>query len=192
MNAAELRIGQHFWKHYLCCRKPASLCIKNNVSYLILPWITQLTRGLIAWIKLKQNVFQDTSFVADSAIVDQSWPNGLQFLAIVSILYHRSPKKLLSWGKHQMNGCVSIQSFWRKCQNMVWYRWALDFSGPPFTNMVLTLFPAWISNHTSSKVLDEITYPFLNFNGATVEVKEWISNFFPHIIMDALTYPWWD
>ena len=27
---------------------------------------------------------------------------------------------------------------------------------------------------------DEITYPFLNFNGATVEVKEWISNFIPH------------
>ena len=32
-----------------------------------------------------------------------------------------------------------------------------------------------------SKVWDEITYPFLNFNGATVEVKEWISNFIPHI-----------
>ena len=26
---------------------------------------------------------------------------------------------------------------------------------------------------------DEITYPFLNFNGATVEVYEWISNFTP-------------
>ena len=26
---------------------------------------------------------------------------------------------------------------------------------------------------------DEITYPFLNFNGATVEVYEWISNFIP-------------
>ena len=28
----------------------------------------------------------------------------------------------------------------------------------------------WISNHMPSKVWDEITYPFLNFNGATVEV----------------------
>ena len=27
---------------------------------------------------------------------------------------------------------------------------------------------------------DEITYPFLNFNSATVEVWEWISNFTPH------------
>ena len=34
----------------------------------------------------------------------------------------------------------------------------------------LTLIPAWISNHMPGKVWDEITYPFLNFNGATVEV----------------------
>ena len=40
----------------------------------------------------------------------------------------------------------------------------------PFTNNGLTLIPAWISNHTPNKVWDEITYPFLNFNGCTVEV----------------------
>ena len=41
----------------------------------------------------------------------------------------------------------------------------------PFTNMVrLTLIPAWISNYIHYKMWDEITYPFLNFNGATVEV----------------------
>ena len=28
-----------------------------------------------------------------------------------------------------------------------------------------------------NKVFDEIINPFLNFNGATVEVYEWISNF---------------
>ena len=47
---------------------------------------------------------------------------------------------------------------------------------PPFTYLVLlnlpglTLIPAWISNHIHYKVWDEITYPFLNFNGCTVEV----------------------
>ena len=40
----------------------------------------------------------------------------------------------------------------------------------------------------SNKVGDGITYPFLNFNGATVEVKEWISNFIQHIAMDVITY----
>ena len=34
-------------------------------------------------------------------------------------------------------------------------------------------------------VWDEITYPFLNFNGATVEVKEWLSNF----ILQYFTIP---
>ena len=34
----------------------------------------------------------------------------------------------------------------------------------------LTLFPAAISNHIHYKVWDEITYPYLNFNGYTVEV----------------------
>ena len=29
---------------------------------------------------------------------------------------------------------------------------------------------AWISNYIHYKVWDEITYPFLNFNGCTVEV----------------------
>ena len=37
-----------------------------------------------------------------------------------------------------------------------------------------------------SKAWDEITYPFPNFNGATVEVWEWISNFIPHLMMDEL------
>ena len=39
---------------------------------------------------------------------------------------------------------------------------------------------------------DEITYPFLNFNGATVEVYEWISNFLPYFTGHAITYPCWD
>ena len=40
----------------------------------------------------------------------------------------------------------------------------------PFYLHGLTLILAWISNHMASKMWDEITYPFLNFNGATVEV----------------------
>ena len=61
-------------------------------------------------------------------------------------------------------------------------------SSSPFYEHGSTLIPACISNHMSSKVCDGITYSFLNFNGATVEVKEWISNFIPHIIMDVITY----
>ena len=41
-----------------------------------------------------------------------------------------------------------------------------------------------------SKVWDGITYPFQDFNGATVEVWEWISTFIPHFVMDVITYPY--
>ena len=40
----------------------------------------------------------------------------------------------------------------------------------PFYQQGLTLIPAWIGNYMPSKVWNEITYPFLNFNGYTVEV----------------------
>ena len=40
----------------------------------------------------------------------------------------------------------------------------------PFYQYGLTLIPAWISNHMPSKVWDWVTYPFLNFNSATIDV----------------------
>ena len=43
-----------------------------------------------------------------------------------------------------------------------------------------------------SAVWDEITSPFLNFNGCTVDVWERIRNFIPHFIMDEFTYACWD
>ena len=37
-----------------------------------------------------------------------------------------------------------------------------------------------------NKVWVEITFPFPNFNGATVDVWEWTSNFIPLFIMDEI------
>ena len=62
---------------------------------------------------------------------------------------------------------------------------------PYFTFITITVHQRhaalWISNRTPSKVWDEITYPFPNFNGATVEVWGWIGNFIPPFIMDVIT-----
>ena len=44
-----------------------------------------------------------------------------------------------------------------------------DVNAPWFEFSVLWT-PVWISNYIHYKVRDKITYPFLNFNGATVEV----------------------
>ena len=52
--------------------------------------------------------------------------------------------------------------------------------------------PSMESNYTHYNVRGEITYPFLYFNGATVEDYEWISNFTPHFIKHVITYPCWD
>ena len=43
-----------------------------------------------------------------------------------------------------------------------------------------------------SEVWGEITCPFPNFSGTTVEVWEWMSIFTPHFIMYVITYPCWD
>ena len=55
--------------------------------------------------------------------------------------------------------------------------------------LLLTRITAWVSNLVSSKVWDEITYPFPKFNGCTTEVWEWINNFTIHFIMDEITNP---
>ena len=47
----------------------------------------------------------------------------------------------------------------------------MDSSGPFYWDD-LTFIPARISNHFYYKVWNVITYPFLNFNGATVEFEE--------------------
>ena len=51
-------------------------------------------------------------------------------------------------------------------------KWAPD-PRQRISNLTLfyfTLIPAWISNYIHCNVWDEITYPFPNFNGATIQV----------------------
>ena len=51
------------------------------------------------------------------------------------------------------------------------------------------LIPAWRSNNIHHELWDEITYPFSNFNGATVEVWEWLSNFIVYSTEVVIIYP---
>ena len=47
---------------------------------------------------------------------------------------------------------------------------------------ILTSIPVYLSNYINYNVWYEITYPFPNFNGGTVEVWEWITS--SHILLD--------
>ena len=59
---------------------------------------------------------------------------------------------------------------WQSPRRYTWQRLQIEDNSSRFYWHGLTLIPAWISNHTPSKVRDEITYPFLNFDDCTVEV----------------------
>ena len=50
----------------------------------------------------------------------------------------------------------------------------------PFYPYWLTLISTWISNHMPSEMRDQITYPFPNFKGCTVEICEWMNYCIPH------------
>ena len=83
-----------------------------------------------------------------------------------------------------------------KTQMILWdinqqYAWPA-FPYGLFYQHGLSLIPALTSNHIHYNVWDEITYPFPNFNGTTVEVWEWISNFIPYFIEYVISYPCWD
>ena len=63
--------------------------------------------------------------------------------------------------------------------------------GAPFTNMELTIIPAWISYHMPSKCGMKFLIHSQTSNGCTVEVWECISNSIPHFIMDEISYLCW-
>ena len=70
-----------------------------------------------------------------------------------------------------------------------------DFFIHLFFNTMCDMYNKYMkvhNNHMLSKVWDEITYPFPNFNGFTVEVWEWVSNFILQFIMGVITCPYWD
>ena len=62
--------------------------------------------------------------------------------------------------------------------------------GPSHWNGI-TLIPAWISDYMHFKGWDEITNPFPNFNGCTIEVWEWIIIFIQHLNIHVISLPYW-
>ena len=60
---------------------------------------------------------------------------------------------------------------------------------PPCTHFTNRDLPAWINKYIYYKEWDEITKPFTNFTGATVEVWEWMIDFIAHLL---IIYPCWD
>ena len=110
---------------------------------------------------------QHLSFEIWNYSVWNSWENG-----------HLSSGITKSWSANQsdaklLEGGVTEPRF------SPYYSGALQ---GPFYLHSLPLIPERISNYINDKEWDEITCPFPNFNGATIEFWEWISNFISHFL----------
>ena len=77
----------------------------------------------------------------------------------------------------------------------VFEEWTYAFSAKLVRSSLLltwiNLIPK-ISNYAHYEVWDEITYPFLNYNGCTIDVWEWINKFVQHSILDVIIHSCWN
>ena len=79
----------------------------------------------------------------------------------------------------------------RPLLNMILIKWRKNGLVTPTPDICLShwyskpqqfiITPGWMSNYLPSRMWGEITFPFPNSNGATVEVWELISIFIPHV-----------
>ena len=79
---------------------------------------------------------------------------------------------------------LATSSHWRELMEI-----KMCFMPRQNKSVIISAIPAWVSNYIDYEVWGEITYPFLNVNGAAVEVWEWLSNFFPHFTGRVIPYP---
>ena len=119
----------------------------------------QLCRDYMAYINM----------VVRARIGDTSWPQIYPPWIFFSEGIYRLYNISFAWLREVITGVIIIVS--------------LVVSGMTgkVVDALLTLIPAWINNQIHYKVWDEITCPFPNFNGETVEVWEGI-NSSPHTL----------
>ena len=166
------------------CKYFGDKCLQNIVN---IPYIYPISfshrwmmwcLSWVLWIKMSVKYRECT---VSTQWLTSYWPGGVRPIVLV--------QEALRWileGVYWAGGPgeVTHQSDWQLSSGQGLY---YDL-GP----LLLTWFNF---NHNMDKILHplkawgEITYPFLNFNGCTVEVYEWISNFIPYFIMDVITYP---
>ena len=96
-----------------------------------------------------------------------------------------------NWGTEKyVIGKRDFSRFWFMMRFERIISYSVTAPSGPFYYHDLTLILVWINNYIHCKGWDEITYPFPNFNGATVEICEWISYFIPHFTEHV--NPCWD
>ena len=153
------------------------------------PWITWAygSRGSNTWWRHQMETFSALlAICAGNSPVPGEFPTQRPVTRSFDIYFDLRPDKRLSkqsWGWWFE---TLLHSLWR-------HRNEDSHSKPhaPFYWLAFKFKPAWIRFHIHRKVWDEITYPFPNVNGCTVEVWELIINIISDLTMYVNTYPWW-
>ena len=109
------------------------------------------------------------------------------FKSIVFVTAFTKHNPILAEIKHAMITNVTLKYFSSIKNTLPLFR-----IRAPFYGQELTLIPAWIRDYIHFTVWDAITYPFLNLNGAAVDVWEWISNFTHTLLVAVITSPCWE
>ena len=105
-----------------------------------------------------------------------------------------------------IHSCLNFNRSWAKPLLKLWQGWVmisqrklgaiahpcLSLQGPHLLTWIKFHPNIDMQLHPLYRVWDEITYPFPNFNGTTVEAWEWISNSILHFNGHVITYPGWD
>ena len=112
--------------------------------------------------------------------------------------HQKFERLLIAWehwtvqlGSHMCD--ISQKWFWSGVIPNSRYARNVHFPGSLFSKKNINYFiPVWINNLMPIEMRYESTYPFLNFNGTSIEVWEWISNFLSHFILNVITHACWD
>ena len=101
---------------------------------------------------------------------------------------------LQSWKLNCYNIPKCKSAFKERSAHMVTFSYFLiifyvpSYLGPSYKHAQFKFDPSTGNNYIHHKVWDEITSPFPNFNGCSMEVWEWISNFIPHFDGHVIIY----
>ena len=173
----KVRLILETWRYFLNWNltKSGIFYLPNNFAILLEGWMyhwcvvckisNQLWKWMSKWDFARLESKKDLWWI--SCIAALAWSASCSMAPMWTVIASTQP----AWSCHSLPSIM-------ECTNcMLASSYAFGMVTPTaflssgfFYYQGLTLIPAWISNHTPSKVWDEITYPFLNFNGCTVEV----------------------
>ena len=139
-------------------------------------WLGAVRHQAITWANVDPEICRSISSLGHNELTHKNWQHGRDKLLWLTPVF-----TTLLW----LTFCRSHFQLHFIQWKMLQLKWRFYWSLFPMTWLGITLILAWISNcfHYA------ITYPYPNFNGTAVEVREGIGSFIPHFTGRVITHP---